>query len=94
MLCYSRSHTIFTIHVNVKENLCGKEDVLRSGKLYLVDLAGSENVSKSGATENIHKSSSGKNKRLVEASNINKSLLTLGRVITSITENCQHIPYR
>ncbi|XP_054263788.1 kinesin-like protein Klp61F isoform X1 [Macrosteles quadrilineatus] len=91
----SRSHTIFTINVNIKESaVAGKDDVLRCGKLHLVDLAGSENVSKSGASENIHKSATGVNKRLAEASNINKSLLTLGRVITCLTENNPHIPYR
>jgi kinesin family protein 11 len=39
----------------------------------LVDLAGSENIQRSGA----------ENKRAVEAGQINKSLLTLGRVFPS-----------
>lgn len=94
-LCYSRSHTIFVITVKIKESVeVEQEDVVRVGKLYLVDLAGSENVSKSGANDVANKSSKGQNQRLAEASNINKSLLTLGRVITSLTENNSHVPYR
>lgn len=91
---FSRSHTIFTISVKVKESGLDKEDILRVGKLHLVDLAGSENVTKSGANEKYNRTSGGVNKRLAEASNINKSLLTLGRVISSIIENNPHIPYR
>lgn len=54
------------------------------GKLYLVDLAGSENITRSGAVE----------QRAKEAGNINKSLLTLGRVITALVEGQGHVPYR
>ena len=46
----------------------------RLGKLHLVDLAGSESAKATG----IH------SKRLRESTNINKSLLTLGRVITAL----------
>ncbi|XP_046658811.1 kinesin-like protein KIF11 isoform X1 [Homalodisca vitripennis] len=91
----SRSHTIFTINVNIKEiAIDDREDVMRIGKLHLVDLAGSENASKSGASDMANRNALGVNRRLTEASNINRSLLTLGRVITSITENNPHIPYR
>uniref|UniRef100_A0A1B6KLE4 Kinesin motor domain-containing protein n=1 Tax=Graphocephala atropunctata TaxID=36148 RepID=A0A1B6KLE4_9HEMI len=87
----SRSHTVFTITVTLKETeAADDDDVLRIGKLHLVDLAGSENASKSGASEAI----GGVKKRLNEMSNINRSLLTLGRVITCIAENNPHIPYR
>merc|ERR550539_1243664 len=61
-----------------------EEEVLRIGKLNLVDLAGSENVGRSGAI----------NQRAREAGNINQSLLTLGRVITSLVDRTPHIPYR
>jgi len=54
------------------------------GKLNLVDLAGSENIERSGAT----------GKRAAEAGRINKSLTTLGRVITALVEHRDHIPYR
>ena len=49
-----------------------------------VDLAGSENISRSGAVD----------KRAREAGQINQSLLTLGRVITSLVERAPHVPYR
>ncbi|KAN0024673.1 hypothetical protein ACTFIV_009082 [Dictyostelium citrinum] len=79
----SRSHCIFSITVHVKETSVGGEDLIKIGKLNLVDLAGSENAEKSG-----------NNDRLREAALINKSLLTLGKVITDLTNNEKHIPYR
>ncbi|CAH8516227.1 unnamed protein product [Schistosoma turkestanicum] len=80
-----RSHSIFTVTVHIKEiNAITSEEFLRIGKLHLVDLAGSENVGRSGAVE----------KRAREAGSINQSLLTLGRVITSLVEHAPHIPYR
>lgn len=57
---------------------------MRIGKLNLVDLAGSENIERSGAV----------GKRATEAGKINKSLTTLGRVITALVEHNPHIPYR
>ena len=63
----SRSHTVFTVTVHVKEGTLEEEvslislssfsllifvpQVLRIGKLNLVDLAGAENIGKSGAKE-------------------------------------------
>ena len=84
--CSSRSHTIFAVTVRMKDvvNLMDGEEVYRIGKLNLVDLAGSENIGRSGAVD----------KRAAEAGNINKSLLTLGRVITSLVDKNSHIPYR
>ncbi|AEO53091.1 hypothetical protein MYCTH_2293965 [Thermothelomyces thermophilus ATCC 42464] len=85
----SRSHTVFTITVYAKQKTeNGKtesgEDYLMLGKLNLVDLAGSENIQRSGA----------ENKRAAEAGLINKSLLTLGRVINALVDRSPHIPYR
>jgi kinesin family protein 11 len=80
----SRSHTIFSITVHIKENTDDGEELMKIGKLNLVDLAGSENIGRSGAVE----------RRAREAGNINQSLLTLGRVITSLVERAPHIPYR
>ncbi|KAH8883644.1 kinesin-domain-containing protein [Thozetella sp. PMI_491] len=80
----SRSHTVFTITLYVKRQTENGEDFLRAGKLNLVDLAGSENIQRSGA----------ENKRAAEAGLINKSLLTLGRVINALVDRSQHIPYR
>ncbi|XP_050073089.1 kinesin-like protein Klp61F [Anopheles maculipalpis] len=81
----SRSHTIFSIIVHIKENGIDGEEMLKIGKLNLVDLAGSENISKAGNEKGI---------RTRESVNINQSLLTLGRVITALVEKTPHIPYR
>ncbi|KAL2010845.1 hypothetical protein VTN00DRAFT_3563 [Thermoascus crustaceus] len=80
----SRSHTVFTITVYIKRTTEGGEEYISSGKLNLVDLAGSENIQRSGA----------ENKRAAEAGLINKSLLTLGRVINALVDKSPHIPYR
>lgn len=81
----SRSHTVFTITAYVrKKGEDGAEEFVNAGKLNLVDLAGSENIQRSGA----------ENKRAAEAGLINKSLLTLGRVINALVDRSQHIPYR
>ncbi|GIK04279.1 kinesin motor protein cin8 [Aspergillus viridinutans] len=80
----SRSHTIFTITVYTKRTTENGDDYISSGKLNLVDLAGSENIQRSGA----------ENKRATEAGLINKSLLTLGRVINALVDKSPHIPYR
>lgn len=81
----SRSHTIFSILVHIKENGIDGDDLVKIGKLNLVDLAGSENISKAGNEKGI---------RTRETVNINQSLLTLGRVITALVERTPHIPYR
>lgn len=80
----SRSHTVFTVTVHIRESANEGEEFMRTGKMNLVDLAGSENIGRSGAVE----------KRAREAGNINQSLLTLGRVITALVDHSPHIPYR
>ncbi|KAL9597025.1 MAG: hypothetical protein Q9219_005400 [cf. Caloplaca sp. 3 TL-2023] len=80
----SRSHTVFTITAYTKRTAENGEDYVSAGKLNLVDLAGSENIQRSGA----------ENKRAAEAGLINKSLLTLGRVINALVDKGSHIPYR
>ncbi|KAL9322822.1 hypothetical protein ACSQ67_010875 [Phaseolus vulgaris] len=67
-----------------KESTPEGEEMIKCGKLNLVDLAGSENISRSGARES----------RAREAGEINKSLLTLGRVINALVEHSGHVPYR
>ncbi|CAL9149954.1 unnamed protein product [Musa hybrid cultivar] len=79
----SRSHSVFSITIHVKEATIGNDELIKCGRLNLVDLAGSENISRSGAREG----------RAREAGEVNKSLLTLGRVITSLAEHSSHIPY-
>ncbi|XP_032551542.1 kinesin-like protein KIF11 isoform X1 [Chiroxiphia lanceolata] len=80
----SRSHSVFSITIHMKETTIDGEELVKIGKLNLVDLAGSENIGRSGAVD----------KRAREAGNINQSLLTLGRVITALVERTPHIPYR
>ncbi|KAK1086669.1 Kinesin-related motor protein [Friedmanniomyces endolithicus] len=80
----SRSHTVFTVTVYMKRTAETGEEFVSAGKLNLVDLAGSENIQRSGA----------ENKRAAEAGLINKSLLTLGRVINALVDKSSHIPYR
>ncbi|KAF5181319.1 Kinesin-like protein kin-5b [Thalictrum thalictroides] len=80
----SRSHAVFSITIHVKDATIGDEELIKCGKLNLVDLAGSENILRSGSREG----------RAREAGEINKSLLTLGRVINALVEHSAHIPYR
>lgn len=84
-LLSSRSHTIFTLTIESSpsgENR-GEEDVTLS-QLNLIDLAGSE----SSKTETT-------GLRRKEGSYINKSLLTLGTVISKLTDGkATHVPYR
>ncbi|OXU22796.1 hypothetical protein TSAR_005749 [Trichomalopsis sarcophagae] len=90
----SRSHAIFTItfvQAGFNENNMPSETV---SKVHLVDLAGSERANATGAT----------GQRLKEGAHINKSLVTLGSVISALAElsstdsNCSRrsifIPYR
>lgn len=80
----SRSHSVFSVTIHMKEITMDGEELVKIGKLNLVDLAGSENIGRSGAVD----------KRAREAGNINQSLLTLGRVITALVEKRPHVPYR
>lgn len=83
----SRSHSVFTCIIESKWE---SQSVThhRFGRLNLVDLAGSERQKSSGA----------EGERLKEASNINKSLSTLGLVIMNLINTAngkpQHVPYR
>ncbi|KPA83006.1 putative kinesin [Leptomonas pyrrhocoris] len=87
----SRSHTVFTLNINksrkthaVEVGAGGDAAVALEGRLVLCDLAGSERVSKTHA----------EGKTLDEATHINRSLLTLGKVVAALTENAQHAPFR
>ncbi|XP_047404346.1 LOW QUALITY PROTEIN: kinesin-like protein KIF13B [Sciurus carolinensis] len=87
----SRSHAVFKITLthtlyDVKSGTSGE----KVGKLSLVDLAGSERATKTGAAGD----------RLKEGSNINKSLTTLGLVISALADQGagknknKFVPYR
>ncbi|KAL4437881.1 hypothetical protein ABPG74_001052 [Tetrahymena malaccensis] len=83
----SRSHSVFSMTIESKKITDGMINV-KASKLHFVDLAGSERQKQTAAA----------GERLKEASNINKSLTTLGLVINSLVEQAQgksrHIPYR
>uniref|UniRef100_A0A8C3NIC8 Uncharacterized protein n=1 Tax=Geospiza parvula TaxID=87175 RepID=A0A8C3NIC8_GEOPR len=87
----SRSHAVFKIILthtlyDVQSGTSGE----KVGKLSLVDLAGSERATKTGAAGD----------RLKEGSNINKSLTTLGLVISALADQAagknknKFVPYR
>ncbi|XXG65369.1 hypothetical protein AAC387_Pa05g3086 [Persea americana] len=83
----SRSHSVFTCVIESKWESQGVTHH-RFSRLNLVDLAGSERQKSSGA----------EGERLKEATNINKSLSTLGLVIMNLVNisngKSQHVPYR
>ncbi|KAK4342960.1 hypothetical protein RND71_038776 [Anisodus tanguticus] len=98
----NRSHSIFSITLHVKECTHEGLELIKCGKLNLVDLAGSENILRSGAKEFITVKCEGGNGiyfskiqgRAREAGEINKSLLTLGRIINALVDHSGHVPYR
>ena len=91
----SRSHCIFTIHLEIKSRI-ESSDKVNTSKLNFVDLAGSERVKKTGSTGIV----------LKEANYINKSLTFLEQVVISLAEKSKtkkkvtklssgdHVPYR
>merc|ERR1740130_1912496 len=79
----SRSHSIFTILIEVNEPDDEGNDHFRAGKLNLVDLAGSERANKTGAS----------GARLKEGCKINLSLSALGNVISALVDGGKHVPY-
>ncbi|KAL6447837.1 hypothetical protein ACFW04_000152 [Cataglyphis niger] len=89
----SRSHAVFTIFFTQQQQDCATGLMTEKvSKISLVDLAGSERADSTGA----------KGTRLKEGANINKSLTTLGKVISALAEiaatkkkkKADFIPYR
>eukprot|EP01052_Picozoa_sp_SAG31_P000197 SAG31_NODE_6_length_43291_cov_191.503496_11_plen_948_part_00 len=83
----SRSHCLFTLTVESKEQTADGMIMERTGKLHMCDLAGSE-CAKTAAAAGEAAS------RERERKNINQSLLTLGRVISALRNGDSRIPYR
>jgi kinesin family member 14 len=89
----SRSHSIFNINLNLSDIEVDEKGVkmvtqTKRSKISLIDLAGSERLS--------HTCASGD--RLKEGVSINKSLLTLGKVIAALADTSRKptgfVPYR
>uniref|UniRef100_H2YU69 Kinesin-like protein unc-104 n=1 Tax=Ciona savignyi TaxID=51511 RepID=H2YU69_CIOSA len=88
----SRSHGVFNIVFTQKRHdVSTNLETEKVSKISLVDLAGSERAESTGAT----------GKRLKEGANINKSLTTLGKVISALADQAKskkkrgdYIPYR
>uniref|UniRef100_A0A669CYW9 Kinesin family member 1B n=1 Tax=Oreochromis niloticus TaxID=8128 RepID=A0A669CYW9_ORENI len=86
----SRSHAVFTIVFTQRKHDSETDlSTEKVSKISLVDLAGSERADSTGA----------KGTRLKEGANINKSLTTLGKVISALAESkkkkkSDFIPYR
>eukprot|EP00891_Asterochloris_glomerata_P009274 jgi/Astpho2/9274/e_gw1.00139.3.1_t len=79
----SRSHSIFTVQVQVRSAGEGTERSTCS-KLSLVDLAGSERTKKTGVT----------GQQMREANCINKSLTFLEQAVNALSRREAHVPYR
>ena len=77
----SRSHSVFTLKIEGSNEITGEKC---SGIINLIDLAGSERLAQSKATGD----------RLKETQAINKSLSSLGDVISSLANKESHVPYR
>lgn len=80
----TRSHCIYTIHLESRSRVESSEKVIFS-KLNLVDLAGSERIKKTGS----------EGLTLTEANFINKSLSYMEQVVIALSEKGrEHVPYR
>ncbi|CAK88258.1 unnamed protein product (macronuclear) [Paramecium tetraurelia] len=79
----SRSHAIFTTYFKINPE---SEEESLSAKFHFVDLAGSERLKKTMAI----------GKQMEEGININQSLLVLGNVIKTLSDQKKsaHVPYR
>ena len=86
----SRSHAVFTLILTCSQTIADGTVGEKVSRVSLVDLAGSERAVKTGAV----------GERLKEGSNINKSLTTLGLVISKLAEggssrgSDNFVPYR
>lgn len=86
----SRSHAVFTIHVETASAGAESPSGATRAKMHLVDLAGSERAKRTKA----------EGARLQEGIQINKGLLALGNVISALGDDKRrrakgaHVPYR
>lgn len=85
----SRSHAIFQLRISKRERVfeaakTGQKVECTIARLNVVDLAGSERVKKSGS----------EGMRFQEATNINRSLLAFGNVVSALAARKSHVPLR
>lgn len=82
----SRSHSIFSIELSISQMNESTENSGRRSKVSLVDLAGSERLHASNTNDEHHR----------QSVSINRSLLTLGKVIAALSEQKKNsfVPYR
>lgn len=106
----SRSHCVFTMHITAQKKLDDGRIFDSRGKLHLVDLAGSECAKAAALDKSDEKKDTSNRKKTSfdeanrergrERGNINRSLLTLGRVILMLNQRSNkktpnvRIPYR
>jgi len=85
----SRAHTLVTVQFDQIEKNAAGEECKKESVINLIDLAGSERADSTGATGD----------RLKEGANINKSLSSLGNVISALADQSMGkkkvlVPYR
>lgn len=83
----SRSHSILSVYLISEVKAQDGHIFKKYGKISFVDLAGSERL----------KESKSQGEMMKETGNINKSLFTLGKVISCLSDKrklASHIPYR
>ncbi|KAH9385694.1 uncharacterized protein NEMAJ01_0590 [Nematocida major] len=87
----SRSHMVFVLKIQRVVDGCGIES-----KITLVDLAGSEKMCMEGEAEGFSVKRQKTSRKSMETSNINRSLLYLSRVISTLSTEGKkkHINYR
>lgn len=78
----SRSHAVFTIHVEYR--FAGQSNQFKRSSITIMDLAGSERAQ---STQN-------RGKLLAEGAKINQSLLALGKCINARARKQRFVPYR
>ncbi|GIL58915.1 hypothetical protein Vafri_13928 [Volvox africanus] len=79
----SRSHTVFTVHVEMRTSEAASERAILS-KINLVDLAGSERTKKTNVT----------GQTLKEAQFINRSLSFLEQTVNALSRKDSYVPFR
>eukprot|EP00756_Hemistasia_phaeocysticola_P036584 Hpha_TRINITY_DN16649_c0_g5::TRINITY_DN16649_c0_g5_i1::g.182773::m.182773/K10396/KIF5; kinesin family member 5 len=81
----SRGHACLMLSVQSTKKGDDGTGERRSAKMWMIDLAGYERFSKTGVLDGIRKE---------EARHINASLLSLGNVISALSDKSPHIPWR